>query len=592
MNMNRLESGLRNYLALLVVFLASFTTHAATLAISPSAIGNEFRGVVTLQIGALTNGETVVIKKYADLNGNGIIDGGDLLMENFQITDGFVTTIGGATNLNIPYDSTGTNGAITTSLNFFENDSIRHIIGNYLFRLSGPGGAFTPVTNSFAVTNSPHAQKIMGVVRSGSTNLPGAIIVLLTPRPDQNLVAGTMTDTSGNYSLSLPPGTYQMLGFKSGYAGDFSTSAAAVLGTNATLTTNVDLIVASRIIVGSVVNAANTNVGPPGVFLFAQSSGGWYGSSTTGTNGTFSLPVTPDTWQIQPQSEDLAQHGYVSLQGWPGFDTTAGSISNALITAPYGTAMFYGSARDDTNAPLAGIQLGADDNSSQYEAGGESDISGNYCVAVVPGAWNLSVNNNNPALAGYVVAGGTNASILSGQAIRSDFVVRRTTGTIRGYVKDNTGTAVNGVSIYSFASIGGTNFNAGANTDTNGNYSLNVIDGVWTVGLSCDGNDGLPRFGYNCVGQQTIAVPPANAVANFTVYPYGTPSFGNPFRPGDSQFMFQFFGAPGTNYTVQASTNMSFWFTLVVTNPPDYMIFIQDNQATNSRRFYRAFTGP
>jgi hypothetical protein len=66
-----------------------------------------------------------------------------------------------------------------------------------------------------------------------------------------------------------------------------------------------------------------------------------------------------------------------------------------------------------------------------------------------------------------------------------------------------------------------------------------------------------------------------------------------PGRIGPSSFGFNLIGAPGTNYIVQVSTNLSStnWATLVTTNLPGNSVFIQDNQATNGQRFYRALRG-
>jgi hypothetical protein len=46
----------------------------------------------------------------------------------------------------------------------------------------------------------------------------------------------------------------------------------------------------------------------------------------------------------------------------------------------------------------------------------------------------------------------------------------------------------------------------------------------------------------------------------------------------------------GANYTVQASTNLSGsnWFNLFSLNLSSSAVFLQDNQATNRQRFYRA----
>jgi len=585
-------TGYRCSLALLLALLTVNLLDAATLSVSPPAIGNEFRGVVTVQIDGLPAGETVVLRKYADLNSNGAIDATDMLMESFQLTDGFATTIGGVTNYNIPYDSAATTGAITTSLPFFSTDTIRHIVGGYLFRVSSPGGGFAPVTSGFTVTNAPHVERITGTVRSGAAGLPGSIVVLLTPPPDQNVVAGTIADLNGNYTLAIAPGTYQMLGFQRGYVGDFSGSPVVTVNTGQTITTNINLILAPRTITGRVVNTSNASIGPPGVILFAQSDTGSYTLGSTDTNGAFSLAVTADLWQVEPQGEDLTAHGYLGKFDWPLVDTSAGNATNALIPVSYGTAMFHGRIRDDSGVPLPGVRFYANDDLDQSEGGGQSDLNGNYAVPVMAGSWRLSADSENPDLAGYVVAGTTNATLATGQTIRADFTTTRATGTIRGSVRNNLGIPIPDLSVYCYALINGATYVSSVNTDASGNYSLDVITGVWNVGLSCEGDEGLPSLGYNCVGEQRVQVPPNNATADFVVDPIGTPSLSSPALFGGGLFQFQLFGAPGTNYTVQFSTNLSSWTTLTVTNLSDSSIFLQDNRATNRQRFYRAFTGP
>jgi hypothetical protein len=368
----------------------------------------------------------------------------------------------------------------------------------------------------------------------------------------------------------------------------------AVLGSGGTVTTNINLVAASRVISGRVVNAANTAVGPPGVVLFTQSENDSYALSSTDTNGVFSIDVTGDVWQVEPQSENLATHGYLGLEDAPAFDASVASVSNAEIPVHYGTAMFYGTIRDDTGAPIPGVQFSSNDSSNQYDGGGESAVNGNYSVPVLAGSWYLSPQNENPGLDGFVVAGSTNATLSAGQAIRVNFLAVRATGIIRGFVRDNLGAPVADISIYNFASINGVNFSGGTHTDSNGDYSLSVVDGVWSVGLSCEGDSGLASRGYNCIGEKMVQVPPSNATADFVVYPLGTPSFGRVWPVGLGYLQILFYGAPGTNYTIQYSTNLSLnsWRTLTVTNLQDNMAYLQDNNATNRNRVYRAIVGP
>src|SRR5215472_57440 len=61
---------------------------AASLTVTPSATSNTYTGNITLQVKGLSSGETVVLQKFLDVNHNGVIDAGDILCQQFQLTDG------------------------------------------------------------------------------------------------------------------------------------------------------------------------------------------------------------------------------------------------------------------------------------------------------------------------------------------------------------------------------------------------------------------------------------------------------------------------------------------------------------------------
>jgi hypothetical protein len=78
--------------------------------------------------------------------------------------------------------------------------------------------------------------------------------------------------------------------------------------------------------------------------------------------------------------------------------------------------------------------------------------------------------------------------------------------------------------------------------------------------------------------------------------PSALPVLSQPTRISATQFGFLLSGAAGTNYTVLASTNAALplpnWSPVLTTNLPGSSAFIQDNQATTQRRFYRVKVGP
>ena len=171
-------------LVLLRFGLLGGSSLAATFSVSPSTISNTYPGMITLQVTGLTNGESVVVQKFLDANTNGVIDAGDLLVQQFNLTDGANSVIGGVTNINVPGDSNSTTGAITSLITVKNGDFVQSTIGQYSFKVSSPVGRFAPLTNLFRITNFPFAQTITGTVVSSGTNVPNAVVLLLpAPRP-------------------------------------------------------------------------------------------------------------------------------------------------------------------------------------------------------------------------------------------------------------------------------------------------------------------------------------------------------------------------------------------------------------------------
>jgi len=507
-------------LAIMVTFSGTRALGAVGLTVSPSAISNTYSGMITVQITGLANGETVTLQKYLDMNGDGRLDSADWLMQNLSLTDGFVPRIGGATNYGMPYDITGTNGAITALLNYCRPmDNNDRFVGRYFFRVSGPSGT---ATNSLLITNFPYPQLVRGTVRASGTNVPSAVVVFL----DENgvLFAGTVASTNGNYTNRLAPGTYQVLAFRPGYVSEFTNAVPVTLTNGATIVTNLTLVPATRLISGRLVDAANTNIGLPGVFIVAGSINEQQAViAATDSNGYSTMPVGPNYWVIQPSAAALATMGYVGLdeESLPIIDTTSGNFTNGLLTVPKADALVYGSIRTTTGVPLAGIRFAGDDENDQYETDATSDTNGVYAAPMLGGrCWWFGVDSYdvNPILTNYVVTAGTNICLGPNQAVKVDFLAAPRTGTISGWVKDQTNAPVAYVGVYAWAVIGTNEFSLYGETDEEGYFWFPAADGTWHVGVSCLD---LQERGYECVSEQTVDVPPANAVVNFTVSPVG-----------------------------------------------------------------------
>ena len=495
---------------------------AITFTVTPSTVSNTYSGVVTLDIAGLSAGQTVTVQKFIDGNTNGAIDGTDWLAQQFALTDGQISVIGGMTNLNIPGDIASASGTIRAQLNVQMGGISQRLVGGFAFRLSSPSGQFAPLTNLFTITNSAFAQSLNGNVTCSGTNVPNASLLIFPgSMGNSSPTAGVVANNSGGYTLKAVPGNYGLLPFKPGLVSDLATSPTVALNPGVTLNTNLNLLPATRTISGRFVDATNTNLGLPGILVVCESMDNRLAIGFTDTNGNFTVPVTPGLWRVSLDSESLPTGGYLDIQNRPSVDTTTGNVTGVIAAYPKGTALIYGSIKDDLNRALPGVSLWASDNLNQFSGTGVTDPSGNYVAAVMAGSWYISPDNSSPVLANYVVTQGAQVALTGGQAVRQDFRAIPATNHISGYVTNSSNNGpVSGVGVYCHANISGTDYNQYTTTDPNGYYSLNVANGTWGVGLSCGGgSESLDTLGFQCVPEQSRTIANNNGVINFAVQP-------------------------------------------------------------------------
>jgi hypothetical protein len=513
---------------------------AAGFSFSPSTVSNTYPGSITFVVTGLTNGEKVVLQKYLDANADGVIDSGDILCQQYGLTDGKVPVFhDGAvavTNYAVPGDLDSTSGHITAKINLSQSGFEQTIVGNFLVRLSSPFGNFTPITNSLVVTNFPFGQSIAGTIVANTTNVANAVVLLFVPvGKNVNPVGGVVADASGNYSINMPPGNYLAVSFKDGFVADVNASPFMTLGSGSSIVTNLNLSSADRFIAGSVINASNVLSGIPGMLMPIESQNGLLAVAFTDSTGNFVATVTADQWKIETSDQGVASHGFLRPQNKAQADTTSGSVSNVTIALPPVNAIFYGSVMDGNNQPMSGISIFSEETDNQWEQNVTSDASGNYFAGASSdtNGWRVETSNDgNPA--GYIFSrpvlafnqnGGTNLSV--NQAVRADIIGLAATNTISGHVQDANNNPIANVQVFAGAQINGVDFGTQANTDDGGNYSILVPNGAWNVSVTCSGPDNsldnvLGAGTYQCPPGKFATIANNNAVVNFTVLPCGT----------------------------------------------------------------------
>jgi hypothetical protein len=582
-----------NMLAICTVVAQALQANAVTLSVSPSVISNTYAGVITLDIAGLTNTEKVVVQKWQDGNANGLIDAGELLMEQGNITDGGAMVIGGITNINVPFDSNATTGAITAALDCPIGIPLENMVGHYVFVVSSPTGRFTPVTATFAITNAALSQSISGIIYSNGVPSPYAVVVAQDIQAN-NPAGAAMADGSGHYVLALPPGNYALIGAAPNCYLDQSSTPSFTLTIGISSTNDLFLTGGgTNMISGNVYNAGNSNA--VGGTLLQFQSGSLFEIAFTDASGNYSAAVTPAFWKIRLSKERLSRSAYVVPQATFQVDTTGGNVTNANIALLKGNALFYGRITDNSNNPFANVEV--DSSGTTFAAKGYSDQNGYYAVAVLgdlTNYWNCNVNNaKNTTIANYVLNTFDSTTNAPNQVNLQNFMALAATATISGHVVSSTNSPVAGLGLSANALIGGNNYQTlDGTTDNSGNYSLAAAMGLWNVQFHNGGNDSdnLDVLGYeDLTAPHVVNIPPTNAVLNLTVYPIGSPVVSSPQRFSSTQFGFIINGATNVNYTVLVSTNLAStnWSTLLsfqlTTNP----FPVVDVTATNSPRFYR-----
>jgi hypothetical protein len=591
--------------ALILQFGGKVYSETATLTVTPSAVSNSYTGFITLNIGGLTNGQQVKVQTYLDLNSNGVVEANDPLVDVFNIADGGAEVIGGVTNVSVPYDSNPTSGAITTTLSFAL--PLESIVGQRIYRVtSDPSGAFTPVTAVLNITNATAGQSVSGIVYSnGVTPMPGALVAALT-LTNQNYVSGVIADASGHYFLTLNPGTYVILPVLPGFYTDQNLSPEVTLTNGMSVTNNLSLTNGTVSISGSVYDEGNSNT-LGGVFLQAQSSS-LFAVTFSDTNGNYTFEATSNNWKIKLSAERPGRRGYLTFQGNTLLAAAgSGNVTNANIGLYRGNALFYGQVTI-SGTPVPNVPVGCNDSEQIFSGKGYTDANGNYGVVALvntnvldPNAtWFCAPNTGNSIysfLNNYIFDQIDNVNFTNNPALLENFIGLPVTTSISGRVVNNQGIPVSGLGMGASASIDGNQFvTAFVDTDTNGDFSFGAASGQWYVNANCCGNDGLDNYGYyDPANYHIVNIPPSNPTVNIVIYPANIPLLGQPGKVTLSQFNLNLYGASGYNYTVQTSTNLAManWSTLtIVSNFPSSPYLIQDFQATNSARFYRAFQGP
>jgi hypothetical protein len=338
---------------------------------------------------------------------------------------------------------------------------------------------------------------LTGTVTENDNPLSG-VVVDAQPQNGGNNIQAT-TDSNGAFSLAVSGGTWNIS------LDNSSADAENLVGPQLTETVssghthsgiNYSVLAATTTISGSVTNgsggllASNSN---DSVFATATISGLFYNIYTNNLNnsGDYSIPLIDGVWTIGVSGPNGTLPGFLPVTVTIS-NTSGGNLPQNLAPAPV-TATFSGTVTNN-GAPLAGVlidaQLQNENNNTFFQA--TTADNGTFTLGVSPGSWIIYLDSSSAAAHNLVVPQ-LSKTIATGVTLPvGTYPVLTAIPIVSGTVKDASGDPLPASdNVFATATINNLQYQADANLDDSGDYSLPLVNGVWS--LTVNGPDGTPE---------------------------------------------------------------------------------------------------
>lgn len=317
------------------------------------------------------------------------------------------------------------------------------------------------------------------------------------------------TDTSGNFSGKITAGKYKVWPWYSDqtYSMDgvyiYNTSTAAwekssgasfTAGENDTsISVKIKYIQKTDHITGKVADENGTGIAGVSVYGWKNSSSNYdWANTTTASDGTYDLLVSPGDWQISAWPQWNSNYTYLGkpLAVNVVSGTTAANQNFSFMTL---NATINGTVVDtdgtilDTLSTWAYLDTSGLGEGLWYANIGASVANGKFTMKVPAGSHKVKVGWGG---SDYSPGDPTDVTIASGETKEINVVMLKNDATITGYIKDTDGNAITGKYCWINAS---NNRQAWANASvdtTTGQYTMKVAAGSWYMSYWVDYNSG------------------------------------------------------------------------------------------------------
>ncbi|HOX40849.1 MAG TPA: carboxypeptidase-like regulatory domain-containing protein, partial [bacterium] len=345
---------------------------------------------------------------------------------------------------------------------------------------------------------------ITGSVKKPDGSAPNLYSVGINFSGEKNRYFYASVDANGNFTANVAAGTYTVSGWNSDTNYSFpSVAKFTVLENESKSLGTIVLIEKTDTISGTVLD--NTGSAVSGASINAWKNDGTYdyGYATSASDGTYTIRVTPGTWQVSAWPQWNSGYYY---SGKPANVTvTSGVAATKNFTFLKCTATINGTITDPDGNVITSLYswVNASDGSQDWSNIGTSVDKGVFTLKVPAGTWDLNVylygvDYSSPDPVQLQLANNETKSVTL-SALRND-------ATINGTVYDNDGNAVTGKWISIYASKGRYSSWQNATVDqSNGTYSMKLSAGTWKLGWWID-----QSLGYSSGNGQDIEVTVAS----------------------------------------------------------------------------------
>lgn len=340
--------------------------------------------------------------------------------------------------------------------------------------------------------------EVSGIVTNVVTGerVSGAIVLLRWLSPDGELLASTLTNENGEFSIEgLTPAIYTIVAFGGGLGSDL---ASIEVNPNQTTVQNLGLFPLPSNVKGRVTDALTGQPIPATIVRLIASSGTIVQRAQTDSSGNYMFQgFDPGEYTVAVRNENYES----SAQGFTA-EPLETQIVNFALGEEHGTVT--GQVKDEiTQEFVSGVSIIVLDNAGVIIANTLTDQTGNYLIlGLAPGTYSIR------ALAVGCDSDAKRMTITSGETTRINFLLTGDPSTVRGNVTDTNGNPLNDVSIRAYNSDG-LLVNLGV-TSREGEYVIGYLPGETLTFIAS-----LPGFEPD---EKVVTVPPSSSLTiNFVL---------------------------------------------------------------------------